>query len=632
MCGIAGFVSLPGAPPADEGTLTRMAGTLIHRGPDDEGFALHDGVGLAVRRLAVIDIEGGHQPLANEDGSVRLVYNGEIYDFRELQSRLGTRGHTFRSGSDGEVLAHLWEDLGTGCLREVNGMFALALHDRRRRRVMLARDRLGIKPLYYARTSRHIVFGSEIKALLASGLVERQLDLTALGEFMAWEYVPAPATLFRGIHKLAPGELMEIDLTSGRIHRRRYWDVPPPNPGRDARIDAAAVRAWEERTDAKIRECVARQLVSDVPLGAFLSGGVDSSLVVAGMDRPTTFSIGFDDPSYNELRWSEKVARHLGVRHVTEVIRPDSGELFGRLMHHLDDPIGDFSIFPTFLISRLARSEVTVALSGDGGDELFGGYETYLAQIGAAVYDRIPGIVRHRFVEALVARLRPSPAKKGLINKARRFVEGARLDPRLGHARWRQFLHGEATRALFSREALAQMETPAEQHVLKLFDEAGPRDPVDRMLYVDLKSYLADNCLVKVDRMSMACSLENRVPLLDHELVELAFTMPPSLKVGRHETKVLLKKLAARRIPRECAYRPKEGFSSPVKHWLRTSLKPLMYELLDRDRMAQEGIFDPGTVAALQAEHLSGQANHSHVLWCLLVFHAWQDRWLNDHA
>jgi asparagine synthase (glutamine-hydrolysing) len=601
-----------------------MCGTILHRGPDEGASVVRGTVGLGARRLSIIDLAGGSQPLYNEDRSVCVVFNGEIYNYRELRRELQQQGHTLSSETDGEVIAHLWEQHGTGLLDRLNGMFAFALHDASQKRLLLARDRVGIKPLYWAATAGGLVFGSEVKTVLASGLVDRGVDLDALGQFMAWEYVPAPATLLRSVRKLAPAELMEVDLDSGERSIRRWWDVPAPARSQD---DPAGEADWEDALDAKLRECVRRQLVSDVPLGAFLSGGVDSSLVTAAMDGARTFSIGFDDPSYNELEWSRRVARHLGLEHRTEVIEPDVRDLFDRLMHFMDDPIGDFSIFPTYLVSRLAREDVTVVLSGDGGDELFGGYETYLAQERARQWARLPRALRGGLIEPAVRGLRPRAAKKGLVNKARRFVEGLGHDERLRHARWRLFL-GEALREeLFTAEALEQMPTPAGAHLLDLFERAGERDELDACLYVDLNSYLSDNCLVKVDRMSMACSLEARVPFLDHELVELAFRVPTRLKLAGGETKALLKRVAARHVPRECVYRPKEGFSIPIKHWLGTSLRALMDERLDPERLRAEGVFDADTVSRLVREHLDSRENHSHLLWSLIVFQEWRERW-----
>ncbi len=622
MCGIAGIVPLNGGTPAGGSQLGAMCGTIVHRGPDDEGCDIRDGVGIGMRRLSIIDLAGGHQPIFNEDRTVRVVYNGEIYNYRELRAELEAAGHHFATASDTEVLVHLWEEHGSSFAGKLNGMFAAALHDTRRRKFVLLRDHVGIKPLYYAHTSRHLIFGSEIKAVLASGLTSRTLDIDALGQFLSWEYVPAPHTLLKEVKKLEPGAMLEVDLATSTVTQRTWWRLPPANGGHPR-----TPGEWEDAVDAKIRQCVSRQLVSDVPLGAFLSGGVDSSLVVAAMGPAQTFSIGFDDPSYNEVAWSRKVAESLGVSHSVEVIQPDVVGLFEHLMPFLDDPIGDFSIFPTYLVSRLAREHVTVVLSGDGGDELFGGYETYAAQEKARAWRRIPSFLRNGVLEPFISGLRPRPEKKGLVNKARRFVEGLEHDQRLAHARWRLFTGSALRSELFAPETHRALATPIEAHILALAEEAGPRSELDRELYVDLKSYLSDNCLVKIDRMAMACSLEGRVPLLDPELIELAFSLPSDLKLHRGHTKPLLKRVAARHVPRDCVYRPKQGFSIPIKNWLGGELRPLVDDLLGSDRIRREGLFRVETVERLRREHTTGVANHSHVLWSLLVFEDWRSRW-----
>jgi asparagine synthase (glutamine-hydrolysing) len=624
MCGIAGIAAFAGGAAPGTGQLEAMCATLVHRGPDDQGIAINGPVGLAMRRLSIIDVAGGHQPICNEDGSVLTVLNGEIYNFRELRRELEARGHRFATQSDTEVIVHAYEEYGADCVRRLNGMFAFALHDTRRRKLLLARDHIGIKPFYYAFRPPYLIWGSEIKAVLASGLVGRTLDLDALAQFLAWEYVPGRGSLLREVRKLEPGHLIEIDLDDPRCEPRAFWDVPEGGEDSSARAED-----WIEAVDAKLRECAQRQLVSDVPVGAFLSGGVDSSLLVSAIGQTETFSIGFDDPSYSELPWARRVAEHLGVEHRDEIVRPSVVELFRHLMTFLDDPIGDFSIFPTYLVSRLAREHVTVVLSGDGGDELFGGYETYLADRWARYYGRLPGPLRAGLIEPLAAAIRPRSVKKGLVNKGKRFIEGAARSPALSHARWRLFQVDGVPHPLFTPEAAAAVETPVEQHIVELFSRAGTRQPLNRSLYVDLKSYLCDNILVKVDRMSMAVSLEARVPYLDPELVELAFRIPERHKVGLTRTKVLLKQVAARHVPRECVYRPKEGFSIPIKNWLGSEFRPLLEDLLGADRLRAEGLFEPACVERMKAEHLDGRANHSHVLWSLMVFQAWRDMWLD---
>lgn len=624
MCGIVGIAALGGATPPGKELIHSMCQTIIHRGPDDEGIDIESGVGLGMRRLSIIDLDGGQQPIFNEDRTIRTVFNGEIYNYRELRRELTSQGHVFSTNSDTEVIVHAYEQYGDDFPGKLNGMFAIALHDMRQRKLYLVRDHLGIKPLYYWIGDNYVVWGSEIKVLLASGLVPKDLDVDGLGQFMSWEYVPGRQTLFKSIKKLEAGHILEIDLNNSSNLARAYWDLPEPESGLICSVDE-----WEEMVDEKLRECVQRQLVSDVPLGAFLSGGVDSSLVVASMKKANTYSIGFDDPSYNELPFAQEVANHLGVNHTSEIIEPKVVHLFDKLMYLLDDPIGDFSIFPTYLVSQLARKHVKVALSGDGGDELFGGYETYLADSKARQYMRVPALLRRGVIEPWINRLKPQAAKKGLINKAKRFIEGLGHPSALAHARWRIFA-GEATRGiLFTEDAHTAMETDSSQHIVSLYNKAGQRGPVTRSLYVDVKSYLVDNILTKVDRMSMGVSLETRVPLLDKELVELAFKVPDDLKVRKDTTKYLLKRVASRYIPHKCVYRPKEGFSIPIKQWLGTQFRPLLEDYLNQDRIQSEGLFNNTTVEKLKFEHLSGRENHSHILWSLIVFHAWKRKWLD---
>lgn len=622
MCGIAGVASLSGNSRVTHEQLERMCSVIRHRGPDDDGIGIAGNVGLGMRRLSIIDVAGSQQPIFNEDRTVRTVFNGEIYNYRELRKELSGKGHQFSTSGDTESIVHAYEEYGTDFPNHLNGMFAIALHDSEVNTLHLVRDHLGIKPLYYMLTKDFLVWGSEVKVLLASGLFRPELNPDAVNEFLTWEYVPGAGTLMKGVHKLRPGEMLSLNLASGRSNLMEYWDISE-NPG-VARNDDE----WADEVEHKIVESVRAQMVSDVPLGAFLSGGVDSSIVASAMGRAQTFSIGFDDPSYNELKYSREVAEHLGVDHVTEVIQPHVVDLFDSLMFHLDDPIGDFSIFPTFLVSRLARKHVTVALSGDGADELFGGYETYVANALARRYGAIPAAIRKGLIEPVINRIRPRAAKKGLINKAKRFVEGASLSPELEHCRWRKFLDAETRDALFTADMMQDVHTPSDAHIVELFDRAGDRTDLDRSLYVDVKSYLSDNILAKVDRMSMAVSLEARVPYLDKDLVELAFRVPDTLKVHKGKTKVMLKEIAARHVPASCVYRQKEGFSIPIKNWLGTQFRPLMDGLLDSSRIRDAGLFNVEAIESLKQQHLSGHANHSHVLWSLIVFEAWRDKWL----
>lgn len=620
MCGIAGIVQFNRVLSDENATLRRMCEQLSHRGPDDEGIDFQNGIGLGIRRLAIIDVLGGRQPYFNENRSVRAVFNGEIYNFRELKSQLESQGHRFQTESDGEVIIPLWEEYGNEFVNHLNGMFAIALHDSNQGHFILVRDRIGIKPLFYALTSDTLIFGSEIKAILSTNLVPHELNHDALGQFLSWEYIPGDQTLFHGIKKLEPATYLDVDLNRRLTTIKTWWDIPS-----SVSVDQP-MEQWEEAIEHKLQQSINRRLISEVPLGAFLSGGVDSSLITAGIGKVKTFSIGFEDPSYHELHWAQKVAQHLGCELKTEIIRPTVVELFDHLMHFMEDPIGDFSIFPTYLVSRLAGQHVTVVLSGDGGDELFCGYETYLAQQVSRHWTSTPPFLR-QIIKAFVHRLKPQKKKKGMINKAKRFVEGASLPESLAHSRWRLFLNQHQRQQLLTHEAQQLMPTSVEDHIVKLFEKTKVRNEIDQWLYVDLKSYLCDNILVKVDRMSMACSLEARVPFLDHELVEMAFQMPPHYKLFNRKTKYLLKKIAAKKIPHDCVFRQKEGFSIPMKQWLSTEFRPLLEEHLAPQQIKQEGIFQVQKINQLKNEHFSGKANHSHILWMLLVFQDWRKRW-----
>jgi asparagine synthase (glutamine-hydrolysing) len=624
VCGITGILALGGAPLPPGNILRAMCGTLHHRGPDDLRVDSKDGVALGNTRLAIIDVEGGRQPLFNESGSVRTVLNGEIYNFRQLRKTLQKAGHVFRTACDTEVIVHAYEEYGLDFVNRLNGIFALVLHDAERQKVILARDHMGVKPLYYSFVDdKYLVWGSEIKALLASRLISPQLNVDAVGQFLSWEYVPGRQTLIEGIWQLEPAEAIVVDMQSATFSTRKYWDILGAVTHR-----SRSAQDWEDEIGAKIAASVQGQMISDVPLGAFLSGGVDSSLVVASMGDASTFSIGFDDPSYNELSYATRIADHLGVRQTKKIVRSNVADLFDTLIYYLDDPIGDFSIFPTYLISKMAREHVTVALSGDGGDELFGGYESYVAQRYAHWYQYLPRRITTGMLPALANRIRPARQKKGTVNKLKRFIEGAALPASMNHARWRIFASDELKGKLFTSDAAAQLTTPTGQHIHDLYANSAALPELNRSLYVDTQSYLADNCLVKVDRMSMANSLEVRVPLLDRELVTMALDVPPNLKIRGTETKWLLKRIASRQLPRECVYRRKEGFSIPMKHWLKTGFRPILEEYLDPSKLRHDGIFESAVIGKLKQDHLAGSANHSHILWSLIVFHAWKDRWL----
>ena len=628
MCGICGMVQRHERWPIQRATLQRMNDVIYHRGPDDEGFYVSPQAGLAMRRLSIIDLQGGHQPIANEDNTLQIVFNGEIYNFPELRPKLEQAGHRFTTHADTEVILHGYEEYGVEVVQHLRGMFAFAIWDSRTETLFLARDRAGKKPLHYYYDHEKFVFGSEIKSILQCENVPRAVNLDALDRFLTFEYVSAPETIFQHIHKLPAGHFLLHH--KGDIRVEQYWDNLPIIPA------AHDERYYTERLAELLEEAVKIRLISDVPLGALLSGGVDSSAVVAFMAKHSsqpvqTFSIGFEDQTYNELEYARTVSKHFGTAHHELIIKPDAIELVEHLVKNLDEPLGDFSIFPTYLVSKMAREHVTVALSGDGGDELFAGYDTYIAEQLARSYQRLPHVLRQSVMPRLIGLIPPSPQKKGLINRAKRFVEGAALPPELMHTRWMIFLQDQEKRQLYTgdlREAYQHGDTYRD--LCMYFDRSAIGvTPLAQQEYVDIKTYLTDNILVKVDRMSMAPSLETRAPLLDHKVMEFAAAIPTHLKLKGRTTKYILKQAVAGLLPPKILTRGKEGFSIPMKNWLMQDLRPLLQGTLSETRLKQRGYFQPAYVRQLMQEHLDGKANHSHRLWALMVFEIWHQMYLD---
>lgn len=621
MCGICGVVSRNNEMPVRETLLCHMNDTMQHRGPDDAGHYLDQQAGLAMRRLSIVDLATGDQPIANEDGSIWIVFNGEIYNQLEIRRRLEQKGHIFATQSDTEVIVHAYEEYGDDCVQHLNGMFGFAIWDKKRRRLFIARDRLGIKPIYYHLSPTHLIFGSELKAVIAHPDTPRDIDFNALDQFLTLEYIPSPRTIFKDVHKLPPGH--RLILENGELRLEKYWDIAfQPTQ----RSDEAYVEALTEL----IRDAVKIRLMADVPLGAFLSGGIDSSTIVSFMsevsDLPVrTFSIGFGDPTYNELPYARMVAQAYGTQHHEEFLEPNITDLVLRLVSHFDEPFGDFSIFPTFLVSEVARRFVKVTLSGDGGDEIFAGYDSYVAQrMDRRLYGRLPTFLRQSTLPRFMNMIPPQPAKKGLINKTKRFVEGGALPPAWQHTRWMMFMHQADKNKLYSPDVKAALNGSGPgQLIERYFAQAAQADSLAQQQFVDVKTYLVDDILTKVDRMSMAASLEARVPLLDHRIVEFALNLPPHLKLNGNETKAILRRVMEPRLPRAVLDKPKEGFSIPLKHWLRHELRPLMMDLLAPDTIKQRGYFAPEQVAQWVAEHENRRANHSHRLWALMVFELW---------
>jgi asparagine synthase (glutamine-hydrolysing) len=626
MCGIVGIVERDSHRPVAPADLERMVRMLHHRGPDEEGSITLPGVGLGMRRLAIVDLAGGQQPILNETGEIKIVANGEIYNFRELQHELEGLGHRFRSrNSDIEVMVHAYEQWGEVFLNRLRGMFALALWDGRTRTLVAARDRAGEKPLYWTETPSGLLLASEVKALLVRPEVSRELDPVALDQFLTYEYVLAPRTILKGVHKVPPAHYLRY--RDGEVSVHRYWDAAAV-PIREWQADEAA-HALRAALDAAVH----RQLMADVPLGAFLSGGIDSSSIVALMSRNASqpvnsFSIGFADGTYNELPYAREVAAVFGTNHRERKASPDLADLFDRLVVHLDEPFADTSLFPTFTVSELAREHVKVVLSGDGGDELFGGYDAYQAQALAAKLGWM-GDALMPALAGVAAALPPTEKKKGLVNKVKRFSAGAATAPAdLGHYRWMVYLSARDKARLYNaglRDALDGVDAYAP--VREALGRYGHDDQLNRQLYADLSLYLADDILVKVDRMSMATSLETRAPFLDGDLMELAFSMPGHLKIRNGERKWILKQAMKDVLPDSILNRRKEGFSIPMKNWLRKELQPLMRDLLSPERVKSRGLFNPQVVADLMEAHTAGKENHAHTLFPLMVF----ERWATEH-
>jgi asparagine synthase (glutamine-hydrolysing) len=626
MCGIVGIVEQdPGRPVAPQ-DLARMVRMLHHRGPDEEGSITLPGVGLGMRRLAIVDLASGQQPILNESGDIKVVANGEIYNFHELQRELESHGHRFRSRhSDIEVLVHAYEQWGEQFLGRLRGMFALALWDGRTRTLIAARDRAGEKPLYWTQTTRGLLLASEVKALLVRPEVSRELDPIALDQFLTYEYVLAPRTMLKGVQKLPPAHFLRY--RGGEVTVHRYWDAAevPLKEWKDQ--DAA------DALRAALSKAVVRQLMADVPLGVFLSGGIDSSSIVALMSEASSqpvnsFSIGFADGTYNELPYAREVAALFKTNHRERTASPNLDDMFERLVVHLDEPFADVSLFPTFSVSELAREHVKVVLSGDGGDELFGGYDAYQAQALAAKLGWM-GDALMPALAGVASALPPTEKKKGLVNKVKRFSAGAATAPAdLGHYRWMIYLSARDKTRLYQRglrDALGASDVYAP--VREALGRFSQDDVLNRQLYADLSLYLADDILVKVDRMSMATSLETRAPFLDGDLMELAFSMPGHLKIRHGERKWILKQAMRDVLPESILNRRKEGFSIPMKNWLRRELQSLMRDLLSPDRVERRGLFDPQVVTELMDAHTAGRENHAHTLFPLMVF----ERWASEH-
>lgn len=622
MCGIAGYVGQ-----GDRDILKTMTDAIAHRGPDDDGFFIDGNIGLGFRRLSIIDLAGGKQPMFNEDKTVAVIYNGEIYNFRELKSELERLGHRFATQSDTEVIVHGYEQFGTEIFGRCNGMFAVALWDGGKRQLVLARDRLGKKPLYWGRWQGTLVFGSEPKALLKHPSVSRAIDWIAFGQYLVHEYVPAPRSMYAAMNKLPAGSY--LTYTAGREPAiTRYWDVP-------LQVAPISVADALPRFDTLLADAVRRRLVSDVPLGVFLSGGIDSSTVAyyaqQQSKRPIkTFSIGFTEATFDESSHARRVARHLGTEHYEQVLGPAAAlELIPRIADLSDEPLADPSLVPTYLLSQFARRQVTVAVGGDGGDELLFGYPTFPAERFAHALPPLP-TAWLRQLNRWVARWKPrSYDYLTWQDKLQRFLRGLGYPHDQWHVSWIGAFLPDRLSAFLTPEAYERCRGDL------LADPTGQipaRATVDHWVKVSywyLKGYLADDILVKVDRASMACSLEVRAPFLDHRVVEFACTLPRALRLRGFTTKYLLKRLMADRLPAGVTGRRKQGFAVPVGRWLRGELKDLATDLLSAETLRRQGIFQPKTVQRLLTDHIAGRADYRKELWTLMCFQLWHRRWMS---
>lgn len=616
MCGIAGVFQLKPGRPTEAPILNVMTRSLRHRGPDQEGFFLDDQAALGIRRLKIIDLKTGDQPIENEDRTVVVALNGEIFNFRELRQELVARGHHFRSTSDTEVIVHLYEDLGDGFVHRLRGMFGIALWDRSRQRFLLVRDRLGVKPLSYTIKDGHVIFGSEIKAILAHPLVERVIDLEAMDLFFSYGHVPGPWSIFRGIRKLPPGHMMVCEHGEARIIQ--YWDIPLEG------AEPAPASLWADRVFALLDEAVRLRMIADVPLGAFLSGGLDSSTVVGLMARAQgagieTFSVGFQGPaSFNELEHARLVSRAFGTCH-HELVVDDVylSSVLPKLVWHLDEPFGDEAVIPTHLVSAFARNRVTVVLTGEGGDELFGGYRRYSVDRFARQYGWLPRAVTER-VAAMADSL-------PLGDRARRALRTLPLRPTA-----RRYPHWLLVADRNLKEEIYEGDVAVETAGFDPFAMYEPHfarvahlDPLAQVMYADLKTWLPDTYLVKVDIASMAASLEARTPFLDHVLVEAAARIPSNLKIRGLATKYVLKRAVGRLLPVEIVNRKKHGFAVPTAHWLRGRLGETARQVFAEAEARGTGLLKWRTLEWLLDRHRGGKGNHADVLWLSLVFALW---------
>jgi asparagine synthase (glutamine-hydrolysing) len=629
MCGIIGYINTDRQQPISAVIAQAMNRALLHRGPDDEGFYFKEHVALGMRRLSIIDLAGGQQPICNEDESVWVVFNGEIYNFAELRQQLQQRGHRFRTQSDTEVIVHLYEEHGDELVQHLNGMFGFALWDERQQRLLLARDRMGEKPLYFTQTKEAFVFASELKALMQHPAVERRLNLLALRKYLQYEFVPSPHTMLADVWKLPPAHRLIFER--GQWRQEQYWKLSYAQE----RLQISEADAVEELS-RRLREAVQLRLVADVPLGILLSGGIDSSSVAAlaceaAGERVKTFSIAFAEKSFDESSYARQVAEHLGTQHYEQRFTERGMlDIVPEIPRLLDEPLGDASLIPTFLLSRFTREHVTVALGGDGGDELLAGYPTYVAHRMADVYNTLPPFVRNRLIEPAIRRLPVSTDNLSFDFKAKRFVQAVALPAGTRHTVWMGSYDTRQQSRLLQPEIMRACPDEQVFNEVRAYDGLASPSPdalVEAMMQLDATHYLAECVLFKVDRASMAASLETRAPLLDHTFVEFLTRLPLDLKLRgklwKPTGKYILKQAMRARLPRQVIERPKKGFGMPVAKWIKGELRDLVRDTLAPERLHRHGLFNPPYIVRLLTEHERGLADHRKLIWTLLMFELW---------
>lgn len=626
MCGICGKINF-NSKAVDSQVVHSMAEILNHRGPDDTGCYVKDNVGLGHRRLSIIDLsKEAHQPMSNEDGSIWIVYNGEIYNFQELKKNLEEKGHIFRSKSDTETIIHLYEESGTDCVKLLRGMFAFAIWDENKKRLFLARDRVGKKPLNYALKNDSLIFASEIKSILKDPDISREVNIESLHHYLTYQYVPAPETMFLGIKKLLPAHILICE--QGKIKIEQYWSLSYKNK----------VKLSEEEYCEKILESLTEstkiRLVSDVPLGAFLSGGIDSSAIVAIMSKISnkpvrTFSIGFKEESFNELKYARVIAKLFNTEHREYTVEPNCLEVLPKLIWHFDEPFADSSAIAVYYLSKMTRQEVTVALNGDGGDESFAGYERYAVNKIADACSLIPSSIRN-IIAWFMEKFPESTKKKDFVKNFKRFIKGVNLSKEHRYGYWMSIFDNESKDNLYSEYFKKRLENiNSWNYIAETYRKSDATDLIDSTLFVDVMTYLPCDLLAKVDITSMANSLECRSPFLDHKLMELCASVPSNLKLKGITTKYILKKALRKILPPEVLQRKKAGFGVPIGGWFRNELKDYAYETLIGRTSIKRGYFDKNSLKALLDEHCSGKINHGHRIWALVNLELWHQMFID---